>query len=657
MANSNHPASGDDLEDDLLAWATRARNSPSTGGETIDRLAEQTGMPPAELIRDGIEHVIAPDRREALRIYFEELFGEDRRALTSRRTDAAARIGYTEAAIRHRPGGDLRKSHEYALMQELSTTLLTMLDVETSPSGDLTKLKTTSNSVTSDGSVTASVAVVDADLTATSERQRSRRLLPIAVVLVLLAIGITTVQILRSDKDATVATSALRSPHLPITTDAKTTQLGGSAKCRDTLLEFQDLATGDAELRALARTIRDSVRESRKAGDDSIGCRTSDASWVELATDPRMATDPSLETRVAVERYLDRYGFEGAIFATQRSQPTFVPGPTYGAWEALNQSFPIGYPVSSTTTADGALTTKLSTDYPLTKGSLVAVKPNVPAFFLSDWIVQDIPADQRGYPLGNLDGALIPGTTTQNFEKGSFTFESVAPDGRPNFTFTPWPAATPRLSTGEQLQVTDPTGRTTWWIDTEGTRWWVPSGWTMNCLATGPTRTLTERVTAQELASHPVGGTVDCTEERTGADCVAAITGTHDVPEAVVTQFRSTYRSLKLQRLACPTSEVHGWGIRGYVLDVEGPSTGWFLLSMADTKSKPVVMGSEVLRWFAARTSGSLDMVGTPSAQPTKCGSSWLVPLRGGSLGTGFIALDSVTASRTYFDNQEPPCV
>ena len=238
-----------------------------------------------------------------------------------------------------------------------------------------------------------------------------------------------------------------------------------------------------------------------------MACRTGVPEWIGLTEDPRVRARPG-SARVAVERYRDRWGFNGAVFATQSDSPTFVPGPTFDAWLSLNRLFPLGFPSEMTIHDDGSVWSKLSTDYPLTEGWLVAQRPDVPAYFLSSWIEAAVPFEVRGYPLGNLGGPIVPGATIQDFEGGRFALVGVDAEARPTVSFSPWPAEVAPSIEPRSL-VKDPTGATQWWVDESGGRWWVPTGDVRDCLLTGPNALVEEPVTAVELAPLAVRGAVE----------------------------------------------------------------------------------------------------------------------------------------------------
>ena len=362
-----------------------------------------------------------------------------------------------------------------------------------------------------------------------------------------------------------------------------------------------------------------------------------------------------LPTRVAVERYRDRWGFIGAVFATQRDTPTFVPGPTFDAWVSLNRFFPLGFPSQYAIHEDGSAWSKLSTDYPLTEGWLVAQRPDVPAYFLSSWIEAAVPFEVRGYPLGNLNGPIVPGATVQDFERGRFTLVAVDADARPTVSFSPWPAeAAPPIE--PRSLVRDPTGVTQWWVDESGGRWWVPAGDVRDCLLTGPNTLVEEPVTGAELATLTVRGAVDCANPAAEADCAAMIAGDEGTPAAVVERFRATYRRERLQQFGCPKGRVHGWTEAAWSLDLWSLASGWSALMMPTGGATPVHISGAVLQRIERSTTGLTAAIGAPTSPPRMCGTRAVFSLAGGTSGDGWIEMNPDRTFTTHFDGSSPSC-
>ena len=109
-AHASDPRAG--LAAEFVAWATRGRSAPSPDTPLLQTIADRCGRSVASIIKEAIAAVPAPDRRDALAIYFEELFGHDRRTITARRrviqqqarkrverARVRARLGYSHALI------------------------------------------------------------------------------------------------------------------------------------------------------------------------------------------------------------------------------------------------------------------------------------------------------------------------------------------------------------------------------------------------------------------------------------------------------------------------------------------------------------------------------------------------------------------------------
>lgn len=612
----------------------RSRRDPTPDTPALAALSEQRGEPIDAIVREAIAHVAAPDRREALRIYFEEVYGEDRRALTPRRTDAGSRIGYTEPAMRNRPQGDHRRSHEFRLIAELAEAI-----TSTHPAPQLTEA---SDRITSEPSG------VDA-----KTRSSTWMRVPAAVaVLVVLAIVIGVMSTRRTEGKST---DPKEGQTLTIDYAKSMISAEGDAECVDPKKEFSDPLTNDAELRSVTVKIRQYVQQQRAAGE-FVGCRLGESSWVDLARDPRLNERPDIETRVAIENYVDESGFKGAVFATAKSTPVFVPGPSQGAWQGLNQYFPIGYPVSFSRSADGSVQTRLSTDYPLTRGSLVAVRYDTIAYFLPWSIEQEHPLEERGHPLANLSGPVVPGATTQDYERGQFTLSDITRAGEPVHTFKPWPENTaPKTITDFPVVVRDSTRRTEWLLNADGTRQWLPSGAAVQCYKATVARTIAEPLDSITLARFRVVETARCATERHHLDCALAFQASSDTTPATLTQLRDYYTEQGLQQLGCPRSDIHEWGA-GMGIDLDDPVYGWSAIVMARGAQHPVWLAGTPLRWLHAQWTGKYDVIGLPSGQPVICGSSWVIPLSGGSRGPGWIELLSSDANRLSNNNEPPPC-
>ena len=639
-AHASDPRAG--LAAEFVAWATRGRSAPSPDTPLLQTIADRCGRSVASIIKEAIAAVPAPDRRDALAIYFEELFGHDRRTITARRSDAAARIGYTEAALRYRPGGDATKSHEYRLLAELaefvqagqaSEDVVAVGDRGASDDGDADPVPATDPTTDPEADKGQ-----PRDAPSTRQRTTLRRVLIVALALCVLGAALAAGLSFRRSSATALPGRAL--------TGSERRVDGG---CRE---GDGDLDLPDQELATIARSIRAWVAQQGRAA--GVACRTGVPEWIGLTEDPRVRARPG-SARVAVERYRDRWGFNGAVFATQSDSPTFVPGPTFDAWLSLNRLFPLGFPSEMTIHDDGSVWSKLSTDYPLTEGWLVAQRPDVPAYFLSSWIEAAVPFEVRGYPLGNLGGPIVPGATIQDFEGGRFALVGVDAEARPTVSFSPWPAeAAPSIE--PRSLVKDPTGATQWWVDESGGRWWVPTGDVRDCLLTGPNALVEEPVTAVELAPLAVRGAVDCANPSARADCAVMIAGDEGVPAAVVERFRATYRRERLQQFGCPKGRVHGWSDAAWSLDLWSIASGWSALMMPADRATPVHIPGAVLQRIERSTTGLTGSIGAPASPPRMCGTRAVFSLAGGMSGDGWIELNPDRTFTTHFDGSSPSC-
>ena len=639
-AHASDPRAG--LAAEFVAWATRGRSAPSPDTPLLQTIADRCGRSVASIIKEAIAAVPAPDRRDALAIYFEELFGHDRRTITARRSDAAARIGYTEAALRYRPGGDATKSHEYRLLAELaefvqagqaSEDVVAVGDRGASDDGDADPVPATDPTTDPEADKGQ-----PRDAPSTRQRTTLRRVLIVALALCVLGAALAAGLSFRRSSATALPGRAL--------TGSERRVDGG---CRE---GDGDLDLPDQELATIARSIRAWVAQQGRAA--GVACRTGVPEWIGLTEDPRGRARPG-SARVAVERYRDRWGFNGAVFATQSDSPTFVPGPTFDAWLSLNRLFPLGFPSEMTIHDDGSVWSKLSTDYPLTEGWLVAQRPDVPAYFLSSWIEAAVPFEVRGYPLGNLGGPIVPGATIQDFEGGRFALVGVDAEARPTVSFSPWPAeAAPSIE--PRSLVKDPTGATQWWVDESGGRWWVPTGDVRDCLLTGPNALVEEPVTAVELAPLAVRGAVDCANPSARADCAVMIAGDEGVPASVVERFRATYRRERLQQFGCPKGRVHGWSDAAWSLDLWSIASGWSALMMPVDGATPVHIAGAVLQRIERSTTGLTGSIGAPASPPRMCGTRAVFSLAGGMSGDGWIELNPDRTFTTHFDGSSPSC-
>ena len=639
-AHASDPRAG--LAAEFVAWATRGRSAPSPDTPLLQTIADRCGRSVASIIKEAIAAVPAPDRRDALAIYFEELFGHDRRTITARRSDAAARIGYTEAALRYRPGGDATKSHEYRLLAELaefvqagqaSEDVVAVGDRGASDDGDADPVPATDPTTDPEADKGQ-----PRDAPSTRQRTTLRRVLIVALALCVLGAALAAGLAFRRSSATALPGRAL--------TGSERRVDGG---CRE---GDGDLDLPDQELATIARSIRAWVAQQGRAA--GVACRTGVPEWIGLTEDPRGRARPG-SARVAVERYRDRWGFNGAVFATQSDSPTFVPGPTFDAWLSLNRLFPLGFPSEMTIHDDGSVWSKLSTDYPLTEGWLVAQRPDVPAYFLSSWIEAAVPFEVRGYPLGNLGGPIVPGATIQDFEGGRFALVGVDAEARPTVSFSPWPAeAAPSIE--PRSLVKDPTGATQWWVDESGGRWWVPTGDVRDCLLTGPNALVEEPVTAVELAPLAVRGAVDCANPSARADCAVMIAGDEGVPASVVERFRATYRRERLQQFGCPKGRVHGWSDAAWSLDLWSIASGWSALMMPADRATPVHIPGAVLQRIERSTTGLTGSIGAPASPPRMCGTRAVFSLAGGMSGDGWIELNPDRTFTTHFDGSSPSC-
>ena len=668
-AHASDPRAG--LAAEFVAWATRGRSAPSPDTPLLQTIADRCGRSVASIIKEAIAAVPAPDRRDALAIYFEELFGHDRRTITARRSDAAARIGYTEAALRYRPGGDATKSHEYRLLSELAEfveageaaeDVVAASDRSASDPDPEPAAEPAADPDPDPDPEPAAEPAADPDPDpepttdpepaadpdpekgqprgAPSTRQRTtfRRVVVVGIALCVLGATLAAGLAFRRSSATALPGRAL--------TGSERRVDGG---CRE---GDGDLDLPDQELATIARSIRAWVAQQGRAA--GVACRTGVPEWIGLTEDPRVRARPG-SARVAVERYRDRWGFNGAVFATQSDSPTFVPGPTFDAWLSLNRLFPLGFPSEMTIHDDGSVWSKLSTDYPLTEGWLVAQRPDVPAYFLSSWIEAAVPFEVRGYPLGNLGGPIVPGATIQDFEGGRFALVGVDAEARPTVSFSPWPAeAAPSIE--PRSLVKDPTGATQWWVDESGGRWWVPTGDVRDCLLTGPNALVEEPVTAVELAPLAVRGAVDCANPSARADCSVMIAGDEGVPASVVERFRATYRRERLQQFGCPKGHVHGWSDAAWSLDLWSIASGWSAVMMPTGGTTPVHISGAVLQRIERSTTGLTGSIGAPASPPRMCGTRAVFSLAGGMSGDGWIEMNQDRTFTTHFDGSSPSC-
>lgn len=393
----------------------------------------------------------------------------------------------------------------------------------------------------------------------------------------------------------------------------------------------------DLALSAAAARIIETRKKAPKSGPGSVGCAVSEPKWKALNLDPRQEAEPWRERRVVVQEYLDEYAFVGAYFAGASGEPTFVPGPAYGHWDYINQFYPVGYPVKSELHEDGSLWIRLSTDYPLTKGSLVAQSPSTPAWFVSDAILDGFGFEKTGFPVGQMSGPLIPGQVTQDFEKGRFTLLKFAADGRPELQFTPKAKLGTPPGQLRSTLVVDNT-EVEWWIDSRGERRWVPTGMAEHCLATAGNKKLGTAMPGWVLADYPLVGHASCPGSGVPSDCGKLLNADQSVPPAVTRKFREVFNAEHIGATSCPTSNIHPWG-NGWNVDLEDASGDWSVLTLSTRGGTPVWVRGRFIRLFSDRFAEDVDSVGLPSGAPVDCRENAVIPVDGGSMGIGYLDL------------------